>query len=82
MEERQLAYLRRLGVRGRLEQGALLLDEGFNALWLALKRTHAGYTEEQLKVEWIRVHHGEELAARYARYLQCKMNNSVDLSAP
>jgi hypothetical protein len=81
-ERVQVDILRRLGRRRRWEMGLRLVDEGFDALWRALKNKHPGWTREQLLVEWVRVHYDDELAARYAEYLQCKNRNSASFAPP
>ncbi len=78
VEERQTAYFRRLGRNGRLLAGAQMMDEGFNLFLASLKRRHPDWTAEQLRLEWVRVNYGEDLAQRYAAHLQCKTHNMND----
>lgn len=71
-ERAQFEILRRMGRKRRWEIGQRLVDEGWKAQWSALAKRHAEYSQTQLLVEWVRVHYGEDLAARYAEYLRCK----------
>ncbi len=81
VEERQSAYFRRLGLNGRLEFGSQIVDEGFNALWANLRRDFPLMSAEELRVEWVRRHYGEELAERYQKS-RSWMNNSNDSKNP
>lgn len=72
VEERQSAFFQRLGRNGRLEYGAQIIDEGFEALWANLCRDFPDYSPEELRLEWVRRHYGQELATRYSEFIQWK----------
>ncbi len=72
VEERQTAFFRKLGQNGRLEYGSQVVDEGFDALWVNLCRDFPLLSPEELRLEWVRRHYGEELATRYNEFIQWK----------
>ncbi|MBW3637425.1 MAG: hypothetical protein KY445_13335 [Armatimonadetes bacterium] len=82
IEERQTAYFRRLGKNGRLSCGAQIIDEGFESLEANLRREHPDWSPQQLRLEWVRRHYGEELAARYEKHLQCSRNKTNGSNFP
>ena len=81
VEERQSAYFRKLGREGRLQYGSQIVDEGFNALLANLRRDFPQLSPEELRVEWVRRHYGEELAGRYKESRLWK-NNTSDSKNP
>ncbi len=76
VEERQSAYFRKLGLNGRLGYGSQIVDEGFNALWANLRRDFPQLSLEELRVEWVRRHYGEELANRYKEFRAWKSSTN------
>ena len=81
VEERQISHFRGMGMNNRLAYGAQLMDDTHEILWARLSRVHPDWTPEQLRIEWIRLYYGEEFAARYRKYRQCKSNQNSS-SAP
>ena len=69
IERLQFDRLRQMGRAERYERGLSLVDEGLRALWRNLEKQHPNWSREQLMVEWVKVHYGEELSARYASSL-------------
>ncbi len=80
-EERQSAYFRKLGRNGRLEYGSQIVDEGFNALWANFRREFPQLSLQELRVEWVRRHYGDDLANRYQEARTWK-NSTNDLKSP
>lgn len=76
VEERQSAFFRKLGQNGRLEYGSQVVDEGFEALWANLRRDFPHSSPQELRVEWVRRHYGEDLATRYSEFIQWKQQTA------
>ncbi len=65
-ERLQFDRLRSMGPKERYARGLAMVDDGLRALWHSLERSHPDWSREQLMVEWVRIHYGDELASRYA----------------
>ncbi len=69
-ERAQIGILRNLGPRGRAKMASRLTARNWDAMQRALRRAHPDWSEQQLRVEWVRVQYGEELACKYAASLE------------
>ena len=79
IERMQFARLRAMGATERYARGLALVDEGLTAMWKSLERRNPDWTRTQLRVEWMRIHYGHDLANRYAESL--KWQDNINKSA-
>lgn len=69
-ERAQIEILRNLGPRGRAKMASRLTARNWAGMQRALQRAHPDWSEQQLRIEWVRVQYGEELARKYAPSLE------------
>jgi hypothetical protein len=68
----QLDLLRRAGPIRRAALGAEMTTAAVAASRYAIQRLHPDWSELEVKLEWARVHYGEELASRVRAYLAAR----------
>lgn len=77
VERVQIEHLRRIGARERARRASRLTARNWAGMKRAFHRLHPGWTPQQLRIEWVRVQYGDELAGRYAQWLA---QRSVDVA--
>lgn len=73
IDRMQFQRLRAMGRKERFERGLRRVDESLATMRRSFERSHPHLSTQELRIEWIRVHHGEELARRVEEW-QCKIN--------
>jgi hypothetical protein len=69
VERVQIELLRKAGVARRLELGLALSQEAFELSWEGIRRANPNASEEELRLIFIEVNYGKELASRVRAYL-------------
>lgn len=66
----QIELLRQMGPEGRARLAFSLSRTGMQLSWRALEEANPEATEDELKVLFVAYNYGEDLARRFAAYLQ------------
>ena len=72
IDRMQFTRLRQMGRKERFERGLRRVDESLAMMRRSFERSHPHLSPLQLRVEWIRLQHGEEMARRVEEW-QCKI---------
>lgn len=65
----QIDLLRQAGPRRRAALAAALTTFSVNLARLALRRLHPEWSEAEIRLEWVRIHYGSDLAGRVRAHL-------------
>lgn len=80
IDRMQFKRLREMGRKERLERGLRRVDESLATMRRSFERSHPHLSPLELRIEWIRIQHGEELAHRVEEW-QCKIK-ATESAAP
>ena len=72
MARKQVELLRQASVARRFQLARSLTMTTIELARRALRRARPGASERELQIEFVRLHHGAELADRLERYLEAR----------
>lgn len=69
-ERKQIDLLQKAGARRRLALGLRMGEDAIQLSRRELCRLHPTLTDQQIALLWVKVHYGNDIAARLQSYLQ------------
>jgi hypothetical protein len=72
MARKQVELLRQASVARRFQLARSLTMTTIELARRAIRRVHPGLSERELQIEFVRLHHGADLADRLRKYLEAR----------